>query len=129
MTLPHLVAVTQTPYIRFRVGLEDIIRGGEKPPEIIDLGSLRRGDHYILSPGGVTRMVYPFLKRLVERGGAPWWISLNPQAPSKIVIDGIRIYNISIPTERIKGYGKAKETIWSTLHMISEKSPDVKDLM
>ncbi|MEM2302457.1 MAG: glycosyltransferase family 4 protein [Sulfolobales archaeon] len=129
MSLPHLITITQTPLVRFKVRLEEIVKSGEKPPEIIDLGSLRRGEHYILSPGGVTRMVYPFLKRIVERGGAPWWVSLNPQAPPRIIIDGIRIYHISIPADRIKGYGKAKEAIWGTLHMISESSPDVRDLM
>lgn len=129
MSVPHLVTVTQTPYVRFKVGVEEISKRAEGPPKIIDLRILREGEDYIVSPGGVTRMVYPFLKKLVERGESPWWVSLNPKAPQKVLIDGIRIYHISIPMEKVRGYGKAKETIWSALHMIGEGSPEARDLM
>ncbi len=129
MPVPHIVVATQTPYVRFRIGVEEIFRRAEEPPEIMDLRILREGEDYIVSPGGVTRMVYPFLKKLVERGENPWWVSLNPRAPQKILVDGIRIYHISIPTEKVRGYGKAKEAIWSTLHMINEGSLEARDLM
>jgi hypothetical protein len=77
----HIITITQTPLVRFRIGVEDIVKRFGSVKEFLDLSLLREGEDYILSPGGVTRMVYPFLQRLVNLGGSPWWVSLNPQAP------------------------------------------------
>lgn len=112
----YMLTITQTPLARFRVDAEEILMrlGVREGP--VDLRSLREGEDYVLSPGGVTRMVYPFLARLVSIGDRPWWISLNPRAPRVVEIEGIRIYHISLAPERVRGYGEAKETIWGAIH-------------
>lgn len=124
----HLIAVTQTPLVRFKISVEELVkRFGQSP--FVEVKELREGLDYIVSPGGVTRMVYPFLKKLVDLGDSPWWVSLNPQAPRFISIDGIRIYNVSVPSIRIKGYGFAKEIIWGVLHRIDDSSSKAQELM
>jgi glycosyltransferase involved in cell wall biosynthesis len=125
----HIVTITQTPLVRFRIGVEDIVKRFGSVKEFLDLSLLREGEDYILSPGGVTRMVYPFLQRLVNLGGSPWWVSLNPQAPPRVVANGIKIQHISVPTEKVKGYGKAKEVIWGAFHMIDESASQAQDLL
>ncbi|MEM4969743.1 MAG: glycosyltransferase family 4 protein [Sulfolobales archaeon] len=124
-----MITITQTPLVRFKIGIEEIVKRLGSVQGQVDLSLLREGEDYILSPGGVTRMVYPFLRRLVDMGGSPWWVSLNPNAPQTVVANGIKIYHVSVPTERIKGYGKAKEVIWGTLHMIHESVSQAQDLM
>jgi len=124
-----MITVTQTPLVRFKISVEEIAKRLGHIQGHIDLSLLKESEDYILSPGGVTRMVYPFLRKLVNMGGSPWWVSLNPQAPQVVVVDGIKIYHVSVPAEKIKGYGKAKEVIWGTLHMIDESSSQAQDLM
>lgn len=111
---------TQTPLLQFAPP-ED---GGPEPWEgRSDLSRMREGVDYRLSPGGVTRMVYPLAKRLISSG--QWrevhWVSLNPHAPPTIRLpDGITLHNVAIDTERVSGYGKTKETIWNTVHGVTE---------
>jgi len=125
----HIITITQTPLVRFKIGVDEIVKRAGSGRDFIDISSLREGEDYILSPGGVTRMVYPFLQRIVSLGDSPWWVSLNPNAPQKVLASGIRIYHVSVPTEKVKGYGKAKEVIWGTLHMIEDSASQAQDLM
>jgi glycosyltransferase involved in cell wall biosynthesis len=87
-----------------------------------DLGKLEEGTDYRLSPGGVTRMILPLARRLVRDG--VWkdvhWVSLNPNAPETIQYQGITLHNIAIEHDRMGGYGKAKEEMWSTIHGLKE---------
>lgn len=107
---------TQTPLLQFRS------KEGEVQPsdrDLVHLSDLREGVDYRYSPGGVTRMVYPLARRLIATG--QWqdvhWVSLNPQAPKTVVLpNGITLHNIAIDRDRLGGYGKAKEAIWSTVH-------------
>jgi len=110
---------TQTPLLQFSPGAE-----GSTPLWEIesDLSKLQEGVDYRFSPGGVTRMVYPLARRLIADG--TWrevhWISLNPNAPATVKLPGITLHNVVIGRDRMGGYGKAKEAIWTTVHGLSE---------
>ena len=108
---------TQTPLFQFSVP-ED----GTRPVWSIepDLSKLELGVDYRFSPGGVTRMVYPLAKRLLAERA--WkevhWVALNPNAPGTVSLPGITLHNVAIDRQRMDGYGKVKETIWTTVHGI-----------
>ncbi len=108
---------TQTPLFQFAPGPDGAI-----PPwtERTALSELEEGVDYRFSPGGVTRMVYALARRLVADG--VWkdvhWVSLNPHAPETVRLPGITLHNVSIEPDRMDGYGKVKETIWTTAHGI-----------
>jgi len=106
---------TQTPLLQFASSPD-----GAPPVWSFetDFRRLEPGVDYRFSPGGVTRMVYPLARRLIADG--VWkdvhWISLNPRAPETVNLPGITLHNVSIDRERMDGYGKVKETIWTTVH-------------
>jgi len=107
---------TQTPLLQF-----SSTEGGSRPVWEFetDLSKLHEGVDYRFSPGGVTRMVYPLARRLIAEGA--WrdvhWVSLNPRAPETVSLpDGITLHNVALDRERLDGYGKAKEAIWTTVH-------------
>ncbi|HXY47560.1 MAG TPA: glycosyltransferase family 4 protein [Thermoplasmata archaeon] len=106
---------TQTPLLQFP--------SAEETPRPLwtienDFSKLTAGLDYRFSPGGVTRMVYPLAKRLIANG--VWkevhWVSLNPNAPETVQLPGITLHNVTIGRDRMGGYGKVKETIWTTVH-------------
>ncbi len=117
---------TQTPLLQFATP-ED----GGRPLWSIepDLAKLQLGVDYRFSPGGVTRMVYPLARRLLAEGS--WkhvdWVALNPNAPETVRLPGITLHNVAIDRERMGGYGKVKETIWTTVHGLEEEGPKLSE--
>lgn len=113
---------SQTPLIRFRLSMDELVEKYGRLSEPLDVSLLKEGEDYIFSPGGVTKMVYPLLKemrhrKLVEN---PCWVSLNTVGPPRAVIDGILLRHVILGAERMRGYGYVKETIWSALHGLQE---------
>jgi len=86
--------------------------------EAVDFSNLSEGVDYRFSPGGVSRMLYPLLRRMMQSGmiDGVEWISLNPNAPPKASFKGINLNHVTLPQERIRGYGAAKERIWRLFH-------------
>jgi glycosyltransferase involved in cell wall biosynthesis len=95
------------------------------PPEGTDLSTLQEGVDYRFSPGGVTRMVYPLIRRLLHDqvlGGAHW-VALNPHGPRTVRLGALTLHNVALDSDRMAGYGKVKEAIWGRIHEID---PGVK---
>ncbi len=110
---------TQTPLIQFLRPLEgDRLDPASRDPT--DLTTLREGVDYRFSPGGVTRMVYPLIRRLLREGvlSEAHWVALNPHAPPVVRLGATTLHNVAIDVERMAGYGKVKEAIWSRIHEI-----------
>jgi glycosyltransferase involved in cell wall biosynthesis len=118
---------SQTPLFQFLAppGSREV----PSPEEPVDLARLEEGVDYQLSPGGVTRMVYPLVKRLLSGGTLEHahWVSLNPVGPRVVLAGGLTLHNIALGSERMGGYGKTKEAIWSTVHGLAapEASEDL----
>ncbi|MEM4311551.1 MAG: glycosyltransferase family 4 protein [Nitrososphaerales archaeon] len=112
---------TQTPLLKFNLNsnLEKTLKALPKP---LDLTLLKENRDYNFSPGGVTRMVFPLLKELTYKGllKDTHWVSLNPFGPTKVIVDGITLNHISLPSEKLKGYGITKEFIWKTFHGLTQ---------
>ncbi len=85
---------------------------------VTDFSTLTEGVDYRFSPGGVSRMLYPLLKRMIQNGivDGVEWISLNPNAPSRVSFEGLYLNHVSLPSEKLKGYGAVKEGIWRLFH-------------
>ena len=115
---------TQTPLIQFlnppEAGLRESSYGGPT-----GLHGLREGVDYRFSPGGVTRMVYPLVRRLLEKGvlDEAHWVAFNPRGPRTVRMGKMTLHNVSIETERMSGYGKVKEAIWGRIHEIDAAEP------
>jgi glycosyltransferase involved in cell wall biosynthesis len=111
---------TQTPLVQFL----DPPDGSRLPAagrEPVQLAGLREGIDYRFSPGGVTRMVYPIVRRLLREKvlREAHWIALNPHAPATVQLPDLTLHNIAIDGDRMEGYGKVKEAIWGRIHELS----------
>jgi glycosyltransferase involved in cell wall biosynthesis len=108
---------TQTPLVQFP---GDGPRNSLDPlsAETVELGRLKEGQDYRFSPGGVTRMVYPLVRRLLKDKvlGEAHWVSLNPNAPPTVEMGKITLHNVRVAPDRLAGYSKVKEAIWSRVH-------------
>ena len=104
----NLCVASQTPLIQFL----------NPSVDVTDFSSLAEGFDYRFSPGGVSRMLYPLLKRMMESRiiDGVEWISLNPSAPPRGSFRGINLHHITLPSEKLKGYGAVKEGIWRLFH-------------
>jgi glycosyltransferase involved in cell wall biosynthesis len=109
--MTFLGVASQTPLLQFK-------DPSLKQYPLMDISKLRENIDFRFSPGGVSRMLFPLLAELKDRGiiqGAEW-IALNPSAPAKVSMDGLTLHNITLPPEKLKGYGSAKERIWRLFH-------------
>ena len=108
---------TQTPLVQFLPP-----SAGPRVPRVwprdVRLDDLTEGVDYRFSPGGVTRMVYPLVRRLTEEGrlDAAHWISLNPTGPETVRLRDLTLHNLRMVPGRMAGYGKTKEAMWGTIH-------------
>jgi glycosyltransferase involved in cell wall biosynthesis len=110
-----LCVASQTPLIQFENTFLKTIEDETKP---LDLSQLMLGVDYKFSPGGVSRMLYPLLRHMIEKGmiERAEWICLNPKAPQNATIGKVNLHHISALTEKLKGYGSVKEKIWRLFH-------------
>ena len=118
----RLLVNTQTPLVQFLRVPRDTRTPAE--PSSVDLTQLTEGVDFRFSPGGVTRMVYPLLRKLLADGVLEdaHWVSLNPNAPATAHLPGISLHHVAIDPERMAGYGTTKEAIWATAHGLVSKA-------
>ncbi|MCP8312994.1 MAG: glycosyltransferase [archaeon] len=112
----------QTPLIRFKLGYPELLEKYGTLIEPIDLRMLVEGEDYEYTPGGVTAMVYPLLKRMIKEGiiAEPRWVSLGPNAPSQVLVNGMMLYNVSLEDRDIPLYSNFKEGIWQEIHGLGQ---------
>jgi glycosyltransferase involved in cell wall biosynthesis len=108
---------TQTPLVQFAGAAP---RNSLDPlsAESVELDRLKEGIDYRFSPGGVTRMVYPMIRRLLRDKflEEAHWVSLNPNAPTTVEMGKITLHNVRIDPAQLAGYSKVKEAIWGRVH-------------
>jgi len=116
-----LGVASQTPLVQF-------MNQSLSQSPMVELSTLKENVDYRLSPGGVSRMLFPFLVSMKKRGiiSAADWLALNPQAPRMASAEGINLYHLAMPPEKMAGYGSVKEELWRLFHAMSPhtKGPD-----
>ena len=115
---------TQTPLVQY-LGNPDSGRLEAASRDPTDLTTLREGVDFQYSPGGVTRMVFPLVRRLLEAEvvGEVHWVALNPHAPPTVRLGKITLHNLALDGDRMAGYGEVKEAIWGRIHEIDAARP------
>ncbi|MBX8635988.1 MAG: glycosyltransferase family 4 protein [Thermoplasmata archaeon] len=109
---------TQTPLVRFRISAPDLIEKYGILPEVIDLSTLSEGEDFSYSPGGVTAMVYPLLKKMKGSGivDRAMWVSLSPESPTEITTGDITFVNIDLGRHDAERYVRFKDKLWNEIH-------------
>lgn len=98
---------SQTPLVRL---LRDVPFG-------TDLDDLQEEKDYLVSPGGVTRMLRGLSQRLESRGRiAPaTWVSLAKE-PARLGWGKRHLEFLSLPPADMEQYAQAKSLFWNELH-------------
>ena len=106
---------TQTPLMWFvRSPANDAIMQGKE----VDISQLTEGTDYNYSSGGVTRMVFPLIKHMLDAGtlSEAHWVSLNQYGPETIKTGAITHHFVSLGRDKLESYGNVKETMWKAAH-------------
>jgi glycosyltransferase involved in cell wall biosynthesis len=106
---------SQTPLVQFLRGADQSARS---LPDVVRLTDLEEGIDYRISPGGVTRMLLPVVRGLVDRGvlEEAHWVALNPDAPSTVQMPGLTLHNVHLEGDRLASYRKVKDAMWGAIH-------------
>jgi glycosyltransferase involved in cell wall biosynthesis len=115
---------SQTPLVRFKHQYTELVEKYGDLPDPVPLGMLMEGEDYELSPGGVPKVVYPLVTRMMEAQIVrnSHWVCLNPIGPFRVKAGKITIHNISLEASDLPSYAHMKERIWEEVHDI-ERHP------
>ncbi len=113
---------SQTPLVQFLPGPD-----GQplSHPSDLRLDDLKEGVDYRVSPGGVTRMLLPLVRALMDRGvvSEVHWVALNPGAPATVRLPGVTLHNVDLREDRLASYRKVKDVMWGTIHGLRPDTP------
>ncbi len=121
----------QTPLVRFKVDYAHLIEKYGHLPDPLPLDTLQEDVDFHYTPGGVTAMLFPLLKRLIKEKyiSNTHWISLSPGGPERTFVDGITLHNVSLPAETLAAYARCKERLWQETHGLETVPMDVGDFV
>jgi len=109
---------SQTPIVRFRHQYTELVEKYGELPDPVPLNLLIEGEDYELCPGGVPKVVYPLVTRMIETRIAKnaYWVCMNPIGPARVKSGKITIHNISLEYPELRSYARMKERIWEEIH-------------
>jgi glycosyltransferase involved in cell wall biosynthesis len=109
---------SQTPFVKFRLTYAELLAKYGPLPDPVDVGKLKEGVDYDFSPGGVTAMVYPLVKRMMSQNylSQVTWVSLGVNYPPRVKIGEILVDHVEVPQHTLRDYTAFKESLWSQIH-------------
>jgi len=112
---------SQTPFIKFNLTYNELLEKYGSLPEIVDVNDLEDGVDYDFSPGGVTAMIYPLLKKMLYQHSVSKvnWVSLGVKYPPKVKVGNILVSHLEMPESVLRNYTVFKENLWSQIHGMS----------
>ncbi len=118
----RLCVNSQTPFVKFLHSYPELLEKYGNLGNPVKLSNLEENEDYQFSPGGVTAMVYPLLRRMQKKNiiDNPIWVSLGSNAPKEVLIDSLKLYHVQLPERDLQRYANFKESIWGEIHRISK---------
>jgi glycosyltransferase involved in cell wall biosynthesis len=112
---------SQTPFIKFNLTYNELLEKYGTLPDVVNVADLEEGTDYDLSPGGVTSMIYPLLKKMLSEKAITKvnWVSLGVNYPPKVKVGDILVSNLEMPDNVLRSYTNFKENLWSQIHGLS----------
>ena len=109
---------SQTPFIKFNLNYNELLEKYGSLPNTVDAKDLEEGVDYYFSPGGVTAMVYPLLKKMMDQKilSKVNWVSLGVNYPPRLRVGDILVSHLEIPDSVLRSYTTFKENLWSQIH-------------
>ncbi len=114
----NLCINSQTPLVRFRLHYSELLEKYGDLPDPLPLEMLIEGEDYEWTPGGVPKIVYPMMKKMIQKNlvEKAHWVSLSPIGPRRLVADKVHIHHISLAPQETPAYARMKERIWEEVH-------------
>jgi glycosyltransferase involved in cell wall biosynthesis len=114
----NLCINSQTPLFRFKLEYTELLEKYGELPDPLPVNMLVRGEDYEINPGGVPKIVYPMINRMIKENLVKNadWVSLNPTGPERVMVGKILIHNVSPAPDELRAYARMKERIWEEVH-------------
>ena len=109
---------SQTPFVKFLLTSTELAEKYGPLSDPVDLEKLTEGEDYQISPGGVTAMVYPMVKKMMSSGflSKVIWVCLGVEYPPRVKVEDVLVEHLEIPRETLDDYTAFKENLWSEIH-------------
>lgn len=113
---------SQTPIVRFKLSYEDLLDKYGNLEDPLDINTLEQGIDYDFTPGGVTNMLYPAVKSMIDEGflDKVIWVSLGINYPPTVSIGNLMISHVEVDERVMRNYTTFKEGLWSEIHGIGK---------
>ncbi len=113
-----ICVASQTPILRFKLSYNDLLEKYGELPDPLDIQSLEEGIDYEFTPGGVTNMLYPSVKTMMEEGFLEKvvWVSLGVNYPPRLSMGNLTISHVEVDERVLRNYTGFKEGLWSEIH-------------
>lgn len=114
----NLCINSQTPLVRFKLQYAELLEKYGDLPDPVPLEMLVEGEDYEISPGGVPKIVYPLMNKMIEKNlvEKAQWVSLNPIGPERVSTGKILVHNVSLEPGELPAYTRMKERLWEEVH-------------
>jgi glycosyltransferase involved in cell wall biosynthesis len=114
---------SQTPFVKFKLSYNELLDKYGSLSDPLDLSELEAGVDYDFSPGGVTAMVYPLVRRLMSAKGFSKvvWVSLGVNYPPRVLVGDILVSHVEMDERVLRSYTVFKENLWSEIHGLSTR--------
>lgn len=109
---------SQTPFVKFKLTYAELLAKYGRLSDPVDVEKLKEGVDYDFSPGGVTAMIYPLVRRMMGQGylNEVTWVSLGVKYPPRAKIGDIIVHHVEVPEDTLRDYTAFKESLWSQIH-------------
>ncbi len=113
---------SQTPIVRFKMSYDELLEKYGRLSDPLDIQSLEEGIDYEFTPGGVTNMLYPSVKSMLEDGFMERvvWVSLGVNYPPRVSVGNLLISHVEVEENVLRNYTSFKEGLWSEIHGLSK---------
>jgi glycosyltransferase involved in cell wall biosynthesis len=125
----NLCINSQTPLFRFKLEYTELLEKYGELPDPLPINMLVRGEDYEINPGGVPKIVYPMINRMIKENIVKNanWVSLNPTGPERVAAGKVLIHNVSPDPEELRAYARMKERIWEEVHDLKRHEVGAKE--
>ncbi|MEM0128495.1 MAG: glycosyltransferase family 4 protein [Thermoplasmatales archaeon] len=112
---------SQTPVVRFKLSYENLLEKYGTLSDPLNVKELEEGVDYEFTPGGVTNMIFPSVKKMIQNGSISnaVWVALGVNSPPNVIVDDILISHVEIEENVLREYTWFKENLWNEIHGIS----------
>ncbi|MEM4778122.1 MAG: glycosyltransferase family 4 protein [Thermoplasmatales archaeon] len=109
---------SQTPIVRFKLSYESLLEKYGTLSDPVNVSELEEGVDYEFTPGGVTNMIFPSVKKMMQDSSVSsvTWVALGVNSPPNVLVDNILVSHVEVEEKILREYTWFKEKLWNEIH-------------